>query len=101
MAEEGFSICAACKTDASSKPLKDCTRCGNVAYCSRACKQSDWETHKKTCNKARGAKKQSSMDLKLEPFWYYNQTAHTVPEAKRLAESLGLTLPIDGCEGLM
>merc|ERR1712034_144172 len=37
------------------KTLRDCMRCRQVKYCSKACLEADWNTHKKFC-KSRVAK---------------------------------------------
>lgn len=31
--------------------LNKCNKCKNTFYCTRSCKKSDWEAHKKTCGK--------------------------------------------------
>ena len=33
----------------SKQPAKCCSRCMNVAYCSRECQVKDWKKHKQTC----------------------------------------------------
>lgn len=62
------TICASCKTPESdpSKPLKPCTKCQSVSYCSRDCQKNDWKVHKKTCAKAAQIYAQTA-DLKPAP----------------------------------
>ncbi|KAI4813484.1 hypothetical protein E4T44_10733 [Aureobasidium sp. EXF-8845] len=46
--------CAQCKKpeeDPESKPLKPCTTCKSVFYCSRECTKLHYKTHKKECAK--------------------------------------------------
>jgi hypothetical protein len=46
--------CASCGTPESDpeKPLKPCSKCQTVRYCSRDCQKKDWKVHKKTCASA-------------------------------------------------
>ncbi|KAF9345720.1 hypothetical protein BGX26_002811, partial [Mortierella sp. AD094] len=39
--------CSKLPTDAN--PLKRCSKCRVVTYCSRECQKEDWKTHKKLC----------------------------------------------------
>jgi sulfatase maturation enzyme AslB (radical SAM superfamily) len=46
--------CAQCnkaEEDPESKPLKPCTTCKSVVYCSRECTKAHYKTHKKECAK--------------------------------------------------
>lgn len=106
---QGAEVCGGCKKDASSlsKPLKHCAKCGEAWYCSRECQKADWKQHKKVCGKSSsnasagyGATSRTGIS-KMKAFDYYNNVAHTVPEAQNLAKSLNLTLPAGGGEGLM
>ena len=47
-------ICASCailEVD-PEKPLRPCSKCQTVRYCSRDCQKKDWKVHKKTCASA-------------------------------------------------
>jgi sulfatase maturation enzyme AslB (radical SAM superfamily) len=43
--------CASCSKVESDpeKPLKPCSKCQSVLYCSRDCQKADFKKHKKTC----------------------------------------------------
>ena len=45
-------VCAFCNSSSSlnGPPLKRCSRCHNVLYCSVVCQRSHWKTHKQTCS---------------------------------------------------
>ncbi|CAL3969907.1 unnamed protein product [Diplocarpon coronariae] len=46
-------MCTACsKRSSEDKPLKPCTKCQSVKYCSRDCQKADFKKHKKECAKA-------------------------------------------------
>lgn len=50
-ASASTKACANCgkiETD-PEKPLKPCSKCQTVRYCSRDCQKADWKVHKKTC----------------------------------------------------
>ncbi|KAF4635192.1 hypothetical protein G7Y89_g2901 [Cudoniella acicularis] len=93
-------ICGGCKKDSSAflTPLQRCARCREVFYCSRDCQKSDWKQHKNLCGKD---PKESGPSV--SPLDYWNNTAHTSPEARALASSINLTLPQNGVNesGLM
>jgi len=46
-----FHFCSVCKKQpgAAATPLKKCSGCLIVRYCSRECQVANWHTHKKTC----------------------------------------------------
>ena len=39
--------CAVC--DKSDSPLKKCSQCSSVFYCSVDCQKADWKSHKSNC----------------------------------------------------
>ncbi|KAI6247544.1 Zinc finger MYND domain-containing protein 10 [Erysiphe necator] len=42
--------CASCNiTSTDNIPLKKCSKCQSVAYCTRECQKIDFKRHKKTC----------------------------------------------------
>lgn len=51
---KGFSLpviskgCATCQAELNG-PLKSCTQCKAISYCSRQCQVEDWKSHKKSC----------------------------------------------------
>ncbi|KAI9021369.1 hypothetical protein DFJ74DRAFT_768986 [Hyaloraphidium curvatum] len=46
------SYCRRCRGTGTKKhPLKKCSRCKMVAYCTEDCQVSDWDEHKKICGK--------------------------------------------------
>ncbi|CAD0085478.1 unnamed protein product [Aureobasidium vineae] len=50
----GGKTCAQCKKleeDPEDKPLKACTTCKSVYYCSRECTKAHYKVHKKECAK--------------------------------------------------
>lgn len=101
-ADAGRVICDGCKKDSSwfSAGLMKCSGCNTKFYCSRDCQKKDWKLHKKTCGKSGGTSKgqqsSSTTGQILDSYEYYHKVAHTVPEAKVLAESIGLPLPPRG-----
>ena len=44
------SQCACGRTRCGKKPLKVCSRCRLVQYCSPECQKADWPLHKKDCH---------------------------------------------------
>lgn len=101
-AGHGRLICGGCKKDSSwfSAGLMKCSRCNTKSYCSRDCQKKDWKQHKMTCGRdggiSDGQQSSSTTGQASDPFDYYNKVAHTVPEAKALAESINLPLPPRG-----
>lgn len=101
-ASPGRAICGGCKKDSSwfSGGLLKCSRCGNQSYCSRDCQKKDWRQHKNTCGNSGGSagpgSSSTSTGRALDPYEYYHKVAHTVPEAKTLADSINLPLPPTG-----
>jgi len=57
--QEMRMICAFCKRR-SLEPLKHCSACSTVSYCSRDCQLADWKNHKVECKKQQKLKKQES-----------------------------------------
>jgi len=55
-AHNALDFCQYCGVRRGKKILK-CSRCGNVAYCSKECQTKDWKTHKNACKKSKGEKK--------------------------------------------
>jgi hypothetical protein len=51
--EETVPLCAICQKSGSGpnadQPLKACSRCHSVSYCSVECQRQDWKTHKPLC----------------------------------------------------
>lgn len=46
-----FGVCGKCQNPGTQKfPLKRCSRCHCIFYCSSACQKSHWKTHKSICN---------------------------------------------------
>ena len=41
--------CVGCLTTAQKKPLKQCSGCHLIKYCSTECQRKNWPNHKKTC----------------------------------------------------
>ncbi|VDC06550.1 unnamed protein product [Peniophora sp. CBMAI 1063] len=39
----------------ASEPLRACTGCGKVSYCSEKCQKGDWKRHKKECKRTKAA----------------------------------------------
>lgn len=101
-ASQGRVICGGCKKDSSwfSAGLKKCSRCNTESYCSRDCRKRNWKQHKKACGNSGGTsdgqQSSSTTGQALDPFDYYQKVAHTVPEAKVLADSISLPLPPRG-----
>lgn len=100
-ASQGRSICGSCKKDSSwfSAGLMKCSRCNTQSYCSRDCQKKDWKQHKKSCGQrgtSDGQQSSSTTGQALDPVDYYHKVAHTVPEAKVLADSINLPLPPRG-----
>lgn len=83
--DEDESSCSVCGKQASNR----CSKCKKTWYCSRECQASGWKNHKKNCRTVDESEERN----KLGPFDYYHSDAHTVPEARELANWLGLTLP--------
>ncbi len=77
--------CGGCKRPASSfpTPLSHCARCRSAWYCSRACQKRGWKEHKGVCGKL----------PKMDTPQFYINVAHTIPEARALAQSMNLALP--------
>ncbi|KAL1961753.1 hypothetical protein VTN77DRAFT_1079 [Rasamsonia byssochlamydoides] len=103
MMGRGSTICTRCNRDSSCFPngLKLCDKCGWAWYCSPECEKADWNEHKKICVQSGqlSAANRPSVNPRgadLDAFTYYNEVAHTVPEAQALAESVNLTLPAGG-----
>jgi hypothetical protein len=101
-ASQGRVICGGCKKDSSwfNAGLMKCSRCNAESYCSRDCQTSEWKQHKKTCGKSGGISvgqpSSPTTGQTLDPSNYYHKVAHTVPEAKSLADSINLPLPPRG-----
>ncbi|KAG9681899.1 hypothetical protein KCU95_g14669, partial [Aureobasidium melanogenum] len=52
--QPAVKLCAQCKKpeeDPEEKPLKPCTACKSVFYCSRDCTKAHYKVHKKECAK--------------------------------------------------
>lgn len=43
------STCNATSPDPETKPLKPCSKCKSVSYCSKECQKTDFKKHKKDC----------------------------------------------------
>lgn len=54
MHSKGLSVCANCFTAGLQKPLKRCSGCTLVDYCSRDCQKEHWSKHRPFCNLAQG-----------------------------------------------
>ncbi|KEF59812.1 uncharacterized protein A1O9_04660, partial [Exophiala aquamarina CBS 119918] len=54
MHSKGLGICANCMTTGMQKPLRRCSGCILVDYCSRECQKDHWTKHKPFCNLAQG-----------------------------------------------
>lgn len=48
------NCCIVCKKETAEggKPLKQCSLCHRVYYCSQNCQKQDWKTHKPVCKDA-------------------------------------------------
>ena len=45
-----FGVCGYCQNPGNTKaPLKRCSRCQNMFYCSSLCQKNHWKTHKYIC----------------------------------------------------
>ena len=56
-------ICAACGATHAKAPLKRCSLCQSVSYCSRECQKADWKVHKPAC-KARAKEAEKKVPAK-------------------------------------
>ena len=97
-ASPGRVICGGCKKDSSwfSDGLMKCSKCNTKSYCSRGCQRGDWKEHKKVCGESNDQQSSSSAAQPMDPSEYYHKVAHTVQEAKILADSISLPLPPRG-----
>ncbi|KAH6716625.1 hypothetical protein BKA61DRAFT_572707 [Leptodontidium sp. MPI-SDFR-AT-0119] len=55
---------ACSKISTDEKPLKPCTKCQSVQYCSKECQKADFKNHKKECAKKAQIYAQTA-DIKL------------------------------------
>ena len=51
----GKPVCTTCfAADTPQKPLRKCSACSGVRYCSRDCQRTHWPQHREQCRRARG-----------------------------------------------
>ncbi|KAH7391651.1 hypothetical protein BKA64DRAFT_725208 [Cadophora sp. MPI-SDFR-AT-0126] len=58
------TTCSKPSPDPETKPLKPCTKCQSVQYCSKECQKADFKNHKKDCAKKAQIYAQTA-DIKL------------------------------------
>jgi hypothetical protein len=46
---KGCAVCGKHDADCDGKKLKACPRCKSIYYCSKACQEQHWPTHKRVC----------------------------------------------------
>jgi len=77
--EKGQSLCDSCfSIPPKPNKLQRCGRCKGVSYCSRACQQRAWPSHKKSCNKRRADQEKASLQLALFNAAVSNETEGAV-----------------------